>query len=270
MSRQFAIGIENHLLTATVLSFTSQAVAAPAANLLNAFSWSKWQGTTAGGDTVTFDLGSAKSADYFAVADVNWPTFTGSINIDSSSDNATWTNLGAISPQVSFNVAPYFEPFPRAVGITLASVVSARYWRVRTVTAGSGADIASIGVVAIGQWVIPVIGEHVGVSPPRNNRNVDTYNALSDTGNFLGRSVVDKGTRLMMNLEYLDPSWVNTVGMRLIRVLEIRPIFIAYPPILNSDGAVQVNYMHTEGDIDPPVNTKPTVMKMSFKLRGIR
>jgi hypothetical protein len=268
MGSQYAIGIENYFLNATILSYSSQAAASPAANLLNAFTWSKWQGMTTGGDDIVFDLGTAKPVDYFAVAEVNWPGYDGTITIQSSPDAVSWTTQGTIYAQ-SAPAAPFYEPVPRCMANAFPSVVTERYWRV--VTSATSGSLPMIGVVAIGQWVVPDIGEFVGLAPPRNNRNVDTYNALSDTGNFLGRSVVDKGTRLHMTLDFLDPSWVNTYGNRLIRVLEIRPVFIAYP-IINSAvaGGEQVGYLHSDGDIDPPTNSKTTKMKMSFKLRGIR
>lgn len=268
MTKQYAIGMENYFLGATVLSFSTQAPTAPAANLLNAFTWSKWQGLTTGGDNVVFDLGSAKDVDYFAVAEVNWPRYDGTITIQSSPDAVSWTTQNTIYAQAA-PTAPFYVPTPRCMATAFPAVITARYWRI--VTSATSDALPSIGVISIGKWVIPEIGEFVGLAPPENNRNVDIYNALSDTGNFLGRSIVDKGTRLHMTLDLIDPSWVNTYGNRLIRILEVRPVFVAYPPVSSAvAGGTQVGYLHSDGDIDSPTNSRTTKMKMSFKLRGIR
>jgi len=261
MGSQWQFGAENVIEDSSILSSSSSVSGYEASNLLNPFPWSRWYESGATG-YVIFDCGSAKDVDYVAIEVPNWPTYTGTIVVKGSNDPtfATSTTLATFS--YTAPAAPYFEPAPRSLWKSFTSG-SYRYFKVQTNATG-----AYLAVLSVGNAYIPDIGEFVGLMPPKYSENKDIINTISESGFYLGRSVLDRGVAFEVNLEFLDPDWVDTIGMRLIHILQQKPIFVCWPKYAAGSGG-RCFHAWTDGSISKPANATVEFMKMGFKLRGV-
>ncbi len=263
MGSQWQFGAENFIGDATIYAkSTTDVVGYEATNLLNPFAWSRWLAPNAT-DYVIFDLGSAKEFDYCAIEVPNWPAYAGTIVVDASNDPTFATSTAMATFSYTAPASPYFEPAPRALWKSLAAALTLRYVRVRTDAAG-----AYFACLAVGNTYVPDIGEFVGLTPPKYSEDKDLINTVSEAGYFLGRTVIDRGVAFKIDLEFLSPSWVDTIGMRIIHILQTKPMFVAWPKYAAGTGG-RCNHCWTDGALSPPVNQSTQFMKMAFKLRGV-
>lgn len=82
-----------------------------------------WKAASAGTKYITVDCGSAKKADCIAVLGHNLFSASGAISVESSDDDIAWVTQKTITPTSDFAFLKTFTS------------VSARYWRLKIVTA---------------------------------------------------------------------------------------------------------------------------------------
>ncbi len=262
MGSLWQFGAENALYGATVTASSSSDAGFEATNLLNPFPWSKWFEDASTG-FVNFDCGAAVAVDYAAIEVPNWPTYTGTIVVKGSNDptfvsgTVTLATFSYVAP-----AAPYFKPAPRSLWKSFTPG-SYRYFRVET-----NAVNAYLAVLSIGNAYVPVIGEFVGLSVPKYAEDKDIINTISESGYYLGRTVIDRGVSFDVNLEYLTPAWVEDIGMRLIHILQEKPIFVCWPKYDAGQGG-RCFHCWTNGEIGKPTNQTVQFMNVGFKLRGV-
>ena len=95
-------------------------------NILDLRTYTQWKAASSGTKYITIDCGSAKSADCLAVIGHNLYTAGATVSVESSSDNATWTQRLA-----------GFTPTSDKAFMKLFVSASARYWRIKIINAVS-------------------------------------------------------------------------------------------------------------------------------------
>lgn len=195
--------------------------------------------------TWAIDNGAAVACDYFGlVGDFNGAT----INVQSSVDNSTWTTQATGAP-TSRTAMFLFAP------------VSARYWRIQVTGA-----VPSIAVVYMGQALAMQRKIYQGHTPITLSRITETTQNTSETGQYLGRSIIRKGLQTSCEYQHLTADWYRANFDPFVDAARESPFFFAWRPIQYPN---ELGFVWTTGDIRPS-NTGPrNFMSVTFRVTGI-
>lgn len=180
----------NNIFASGTLSASSEATGYPKENAISEATYNTWQPTTLPA-TLTIDKGSAVSVDSAALVAHNCGTSGNTVEVQSSTDNITWTTRATVVPTDDTTV------------LCLFNSVSARYWRFRF----SNGTPPFIGVAMAGErFNFPA-----GVLPPYTPVWLSqTYELLTSTtigGQFLGNRVLRQGGKTTINLVAVERSF---------------------------------------------------------------
>lgn len=183
---------DNRFLDGTP-SATDTASGAAAANItdLRPFTW--WIAASAGTKYLTVDCGTAKAADSVGVTGHNLATASGAISVESSTDNATWTErFSAITPKSD-----------RAFLIIFATA-TARYWRIKIVTAAVAPKIA---VACLG---VRMDFERYPAGPfDPAPETLHATQARSKAGHLIGATLANVSLEIGVDFKGLTGNWID-------------------------------------------------------------
>ena len=256
-----------HLLYQTVTGTTptvsSEDASFPALNLADWHSWSRWKAASAGtSHAVQWDAGTATACDCAAIYNHSLVAGQTCVVQWSTSGAGSWTTVATFT-----GVAPSTALWPPASQALMASFVSvsARYWRL--LFSSGSAFTPSLGVAAIGPRLLTERSAHVGMKTPRQARVMEILNNVSDAGNFLGRSIIDRGVSGSIELEYLSASWVESTWMPFSAHASRYPFFLSWPPVVDGDVQPCV-FAWTPGAVDAPEHSHVNFQKASLAWQG--
>jgi len=195
--------------------------------------------------TWAIDNGTDVACDYFGlVGDFNGAT----VNVQSSPDNSTWTTQVSGAPT-------------GRVAMFLFESVTARYWRIQVTGA-----VPSIAVVYIGAALAMQRKLYQGHTPLTLSRITETTQNTSETGQYLGRSIIRKGLQTSCEYQHLTADWYRANFDPFVEAARESPFFYAWRP---EQYPAEVGFVWTTGDIRPS-NTGPrNFMSVGFKVAGI-
>lgn len=256
-----------HLLyqtvTGTIPTVSSSASGFPADNLADWHSWSRWKAASAAtSHTVQWDAGAATACDCAAIHAHNLVAGQTCAVEWSSTGVGAWTAVATFT-----GVAPSTALWPPASQSLMASFVSvsARYWRLNF--ASAVAFTPSLGVAIIGPRLLTERSAHVGMKTPRQARQVEILNNISDAGNFLGRSLIDRGVSGSIELEYLSSAWVESTWMPFSVHASRYPFFLSWPPVENGS-VLPCVFAWAPGAVDAPEHSHVNFQKASLSWQG--
>lgn len=203
------LGYDN-LLTKGTVSASSAAVGFEAVNASDWLPWTWWQPATAGTQYLNLTLAAAAQADYLAIASHDLGLKGASVQLQYSTDNATWTGAHAAVLPAGADVV--FVLFP---------IVSARYWRVMI------SATASLGIVSFGRRLKIPNGLPDGFTPPALNRQDEITNNEAESGAVLGRTLIRRLVDVDIRLRVLEPDWVRREWVPLAAHAATKPLFFA-------------------------------------------
>ncbi len=195
--------------------------------------------------TWTIDNGVAVPCDYFGlVGDFNGAA----IDVQSSFDG------------ISFVTRATGTPTDR-VAMFLFTPITARYWRIRVRNA-----IASIAVVYIGTALAMQRRLYQGHSPLTLSRVTDTTQNMSETGQYLGRSITRKGLKTNCEYQHLKADWYRANFDPFVEAARTAPFFYAWRPLSYPN---ELGFVWTTGDIKPTNSGPKDFMSVGFTVTGI-
>jgi hypothetical protein len=170
------------------------------------------------------------------------------IQVQSSDDGTTWvTQVEGVAT--------------KKVAMFLFEELGARHWRLRFVNGSP-----KVSVIYIGKALHMQRSIYVGHSPITLSRATEYSNNLSETGQYLGRSIIRHGVQNSAGYQHLTASWYRQYFDPFVKAARERPFFFAWRPVQYPD---EVGYVWTQGDIQPQ-NTGPRdFMSVSFNMTGI-
>lgn len=188
------------------------------------FDW--WKPIVTTDSWVRVDLGSLKTADYFAFASHDIFTQGGQIKLQRSAD------LAFTSPIDVVDITPtedrvYYESFTQ---------VSSQYWRV--LITGSPTAPPLLGVVSFGVKVTLEKGFRSGYAPAAQNEDVRYSTSLAENGKFLGSAIVRKGYPESFTIPEITPGWVTSFWDAFKTHAVQFPFFLSWDETLHSDEAI--------------------------------
>lgn len=227
------------LLTANVVAST-EAADGPKDAPLRPETYDYWKPTAAPGATWRLDMGSAKEFDYvMLVVDATV------LQVEWCNDDAAWAWIaGGITVVDGVTIVH----FPK---------VRARYVRV---TFGT---ITRMYVFQVGLTLAMPYSLYGSQTPVTMNRETEMSASLSDSGQFLGQSIVSRGVSVDVGpFKHLEPAWVRTYLDPFIKAARLYPYGYAWRP---SDYPEEVAYIWTTGKIAPSNMGKRQWMQAGWK-----
>jgi hypothetical protein len=219
----------------------------------NALEPNTYQRYTPGtGSTVAkFQLSTSTSIDYVAIAAHNIGTHDDGTDIVISYATTIGGALTEIDTLSPVDNAAIFLSFD---AISVAEIA------ITTDTSIYGMEI---GVVQAGEALVmeqPIYGGH---SPIDLNQATEYENSMSESGQFLGRTVLRQGLETSFSWQHLTPAWCRSTFQPFVSHAVTLPFFIQWRPDLY-DAAV---YGYTTGDINPTnMGGGSGLMSANFKM----
>lgn len=231
-----------------IMSASTEAAGFDVNALENPLTYDKWK-PTALPAWCALDIGDSSSGvNYVGIAAHTLEGFT--VKIQSSTDNMAWTDRS--DPQT---------PTDNSAILFLFNDVTARYWRVYI----TGTGIPSIGVVYFGEVLAVERAIYGGVTPITLSRQTIISNNKSDSGNWLGRSLIRRGLTGSAQFKNLSSTFYRTYFDPFVRSARQYPFFFAWRPTVFND---DIAYVWTPDDIAPQNNGTRALMDVSFDMMG--
>lgn len=211
----------------------------------------QWGFTSGATRTLKVDAGGAVYADYLAIAYHNLYLVGGSIKLEKSSDNSSWTEVIA---SFSATTGPIIKLF---------TSTSARYWRISiTGLTGSG----YIGVVYLGARTDLPSPMPTGFSPATLSRKDRMLINESDGGHLTGIRTLSQVNEVTIQLKYLTPAWSLSTWPTIRAALQQKPVFFLHDTT-NYSSQYFIGWI--KGELPAPRYDTTATMSLEIQLRGI-
>lgn len=249
-SDRCVIGYENFFETGTITAST-ESTDNPAANLSDWLATDYWIAAGDGTQYVDLDCGTSRTADYFAFYNQNLYLNSGTVKLQYWNGSAFVDVTSAIAPTTN---APY---------LTIFNAVSAQKWRVVAQQTGSAPYFA---VIAIGSSLALPFGVYLGYSEPIFARSPTLINSVSDSGSFLGRSVLARGCKTSLTLQYATDAFARASWLPFQKHMETKPFFYCWN---YNQYPTECAYCWADGDITPPTHTHYGFMGTTIRVAAL-
>jgi len=127
------------------------------------------------------------------------------------------------------------------------------------------AESTELGVIYSGKSLEmerPIFGGH---SPAVLNANTQYQSTISESGQFLGRTITRQGVEASYSWRHLTSDWYRSEFQPFVQAARKTPFFIKWRPDTYEDTV----FGHTTGDISPTIMTGGSrLMEVSFKIKG--
>lgn len=221
--------------------------------------WQAWDYCqfNAGTNSITIDCITAKNIDYFAIAGHElYTTGATTITLKASADNfATSITLATISISGATFTGSYKLNTSTSIpsqtitsnNVTVIKLdsVNYRYFRLEF----NNTSECKIGVISIGKRMEFELGFYQNAQPPALNEDVIVTNNKSESGIYLGRSVVRTGAKQQtINLDKISHSYIYNTWQSFKNHAEIYPFFYSWgnTPLYNNQLCYQTSFAQTK------------------------
>ena len=246
------IGYRN-LVTSSNVAATTQIAGFPASNLANPSTNLRWQGQASGSDQfITLALNTIEDVDYIGIARHNLGSAQIPVSIEALNSSSVWVPL--VGPAGLPNDGPVLFRFVPQ-GITSIRI------RMEPSLAAPTAAVVYAGKLLVLQRRI-----YVGHTPINLGRRAKITNARSESGNFLGRIVLNETTETSVQLQDLTPSWFRSQLDPFVEASKEQPFFFAWRP---GSYPYEIGYCWMTNDPRPSNQRSNGMMQISFEMAGI-
>lgn len=251
------IGYEN-LVTAGNLSSTTEDPDYPVENLVTPATYSRWVGlvsSPAEDEYIRIDAATVDDVDYVGIARHNFFSAQIAVSLEVLDPDASpedWVEVIApFIPESDGPIVMRFEP---------QAVVAVRV-RLQAGLAAPTAAVLFLGLLLVLQRRL-----YVGHRPMPYNVTTRATNGRSESGNFLGRIVMNETTRTEVKLANITPAWMRATFIPFLRHAREFPFFFAWRP---STYPQEVGYGWLTND-PAPENMRPNgMMRVDLQMNGI-
>lgn len=238
------IGYEN-VLTATTSGST-------ALTMLTKNTYERFQPLT-GTFTIKFQPDSDTEIDFIGLAAHNLATHDGGISVlfqYATTVGGALTDIEEVTPTDNSAIMLLFDP------ITVAEVA------ITFTTVSNGIELGVIYAGKALQMYQPIYGGH---DPINLNASTEYQSVMSESGQFIGRTITSEGIETNFNWRHLDPDWYRERFQPFVLSARRNPFFIKWRPDLYNETA----FGWTENDIRPQnMGGGHLLMNVSFSMRG--
>ena len=222
----------------------------------NATSWlitgGGWRATTINDITLAVTLVAAQSLNSYAVYKHNLGDIGATIKLQHSSNGSAWTDLTGSEKVVANNKAIFFIGTPQ----------TAKFWRIHISGLGAS-DTLIIGQAFIGSSLLMFSPPEPGFTPPELALNNDYITSRADGGDFLGRSLIRKGSKMSFVNSIVHRDWIRDNWQDVMVAIEKTPFYYAWD---STNYAAEVAYCYIDKKIQIPryVNSAYFSLNLQF------
>jgi hypothetical protein len=231
------------------ISGTAGLTGFPLTALGNSLTYERYRPSTSVLATITVDAGSPVEVDYVGIAA---HTLQGkSFLLRSSNDNVSFTGqiLVQVDSDDSSDIMALIEP------------VTARYWQIQFLYSIS----PFIGALFVGKSLGMQRQIYGGHTPITLSRSTTILPNVSDTGQWVGRSIIRSGYSSRYEWRHLKPDWYRANFDPFVEHARRNPFFIAWRP---QEYPAEVVYGWTPGDIVPVNMVQRDFMSVGLDVEG--
>ena len=248
------IGWRN-LVTASTIAADTADSDFPATNLANPATHLKWQAADTTEQYVTVTFGSSQEVDYVGIARHNLYSAQVPVSIEGNSGSG-WTELvpDVIPPGDGPLIFRFASQFLTGVRIRLQE------------GADSPTGPAEMAVVYVGKLLVVERRIYVGHTPMPQGRTSKVTNGMSESGNFLGRVVLQEAVKSSIPLSLLSPAWYRENMDPFMAQAKARPFFFAWRP---QSYPYEVGYGWLTNDPMPVPTAPSNLITLSLEVSGV-
>lgn len=206
----------NNRVTVGNLSTTTALASFPAVNLTNPATYLRWQGTSIVADEyITMALATAELCDYVGIARHNFGTAAITVSLEIF-NGSIWVEV--VSPFIPANDGPILMRF------TPQGILSIR------IRLQPGTAVPTIATVYAGTLLVLQRRLYVGHVPLKYSQITKISNGRSESGNFLGRIVINRQSKTTVDLDNLTADWYRANMVPFVNASQDNPFFFAWRP----------------------------------------
>lgn len=232
------------------LTASTEAAGFPASAAQNELTYSYWK-PTALPATWALDAGAGVDVDYFGIAAHTLGTDQATIYAEYWNGSA-WIEIDSVLPGDD-----------RPIMFIFATITASQF-RIRL----TGTTAPRIGVIYIGKLLEmqrPITDSH---SPINLSPVTETRGTISETGQWLGRSVVRKGSATSWRWNFLNNDWYRANFQPFADSAPTKPFFIAWNPDF-APGDVGYVWLREGEDIRPSYQGIADYLSVGFNGEGL-
>lgn len=220
----------------------------------NAYSWlvtgGGWRATTASTIYLTLTLDAAEAINSYGIYKHNLGDLGATIKLEYSDDGVSWTTVTGSEKVVANNKAIFF------VGATDTRL----YWRL-TITNTGGVQMI-IGQAYVGNSLLMFNPPEPGFTPPELALNNDYISSRADGGDFLGRSLIKRGSKMSFSNSIVHKDWIRANWQDVMRQIEKTPFYYGWD---TTNYPSEVAFCYVDGQIDIPKYVNSAYFSLDLK-----
>ena len=223
----------------------------------NATSWlitgGGWQATADPEVNLTASLLVTENANSYAIFKHNLGDLAATIKLQYSVDGAVWTDLPGSTKNVADNKAIFFIS---------DTPVSASWWRLNITNIPAAATVM-IGQAFISNSLQMFSPPEPGFTPPDLALNNQYISSRADGGDFLGRTLIRRGSKMSFSNSIVSKAWVRDNWQGVMNAIEKTPFYYAWDSF-NYPAEVAYCYVPKKIEIPKYVNSAYFSLNLSF------
>jgi len=216
-----------------------------------------WRAASAGTKYITIDCGSAKSADALGIISHNLKTANASVSVESSTDN--------FASDVTVRLAS-FTPSSDKAFLKLFTSASARYWRIKIVTASVAPQVA-----------VAMLGSRITFPYPPDapyipySETIESNSSRGKKGHILGSVIRFKDIEISAEFSNIGRNWaLNTFKPFWdSHASDLKPFFYAWDIDIYPD---MVFYVYVDEGMkhSMPMSILQYIDSIKLQMRGVK
>lgn len=215
-----------------------------------------WQTSNPGVHNINVSFAQTEEGQCFALHKHNLFDLGITVKLQSSQDGISFDDVAGSEQTPGDNSTFFF---------VAASAIAAPFWRI--VLTGHTEGTLRIAQIFIGPSFQVFQSPHTGWIPPNLALNDTFINSRSDGGDFLGRSLVRRGSKTAFTITPIPESWVRQFWLTFMLAAEEHPFYYSWD---NVNFPEEVAYCYTEGKIDTPMYVTHRHFSISLKFIALQ
>jgi hypothetical protein len=210
---------------------------------------------------IYIDAGAPVTCDCLGIASHNVFSATSDATVSITADSVPipYGDVG------SFAASAFIAPSSAAPALLRFTPMTYRYWCV-TLGYYPGPFTFDVGALYLGRAMTferCIMQSH---APAPLNRSTEYYENKSESGQFLGRSILRKGFVTSVSMDKMTAPWVRDSFQPFVKAARLAPYFFAWNPGLYPDDVV---FGMTADDIGAEYTGDRNRMKATWNIQGL-
>ena len=200
-------------------------------------------------------LPASESINSYALYKHNLGTLGATVKLQYSSDGVTWNDLTGSEKIVADDKVIFF----------IGTAQSAIHWRIN-VTNIPAASTLIVGQAYVGNALQMYSPPEPGFTPPELALDNKYISNRADGGDFLGRSLIRKGSKMSFSNSIVHKDWVRTYWQDAMAAIEKTPFYYAWD---SANYPEEVAFCYIERKIQTPKYVNSAYMSLNLQFAAL-